>query len=194
MVQGISAAYDLHYFLTDNLNSTTKTTSRMERFPRSIILPREGNRKPNEDISNKIFSDVEIVNGIFEGKMGIVQVFVRALQLSPPTTKTRGSLPKLEVGIQHDPVNAFVCAVQKVGIARTEFVNHDLCSNFLLDQDDLSLMKIALFVNCPVGATSSGRSPGRGVATINGLTVVVRAVQLSNGIIQITDAWVKTVK
>ena len=45
-----------------------------------------------------------------------------------------------------------------------------------------------------INMTPQGDAVMEYIATINGLTVVVRAVQLSNGIIQITDAWVKTVK
>jgi hypothetical protein len=38
-------------------------------------------------------------------------------------------------------------------------------SNLLPDEDDSSLMDMFSFVNCPVGASSSGHSPGRCVET-----------------------------
>jgi hypothetical protein len=43
-----------------------------------------------------------------------------------------------------------------------------------------------------IATTPEGHAVMEFVATINGQQVVVRAVQLANNVLQITDAWVKT--
>src|SRR6266566_2700848 len=88
----------------------------------------------------------------------VIQLIVGAVVPPPPPgPEPARVVPQAEVGLQHNPVHAVIAAGQQIAIPLGEVIGHP---------PTVRIAGISRQPDCPKGATPSGRSPGRSVATL----------------------------
>src|SRR5665213_2202438 len=101
----------------------------------------------------------------------IVQRLIRTVKSAPPYTQSSAGLAHPEVRVQNHPINAVVTAFEKIAVESTQLVRHDLRSVTFFPKSPQPPA-----ASCPAGASFSGRSPRKSVATFR------RKIRLTSGL------------
>ena len=101
-------------------------------------------------------------------QMRVFQFLLVAHESIPPSAETAAGLCHVEIGVQNNSIHAIVSAVEKIVIVFAELVWHHESSPSIDVYKAIvtEYTKERYNSSCAEGATSSGRSPGRGVVPL----------------------------
>ena len=57
-------------------------------------------------------------------QMSVIEVLIRAVELSPPQAKARRAAGEAKISIENNPVQAVVLPVEQIGIGAAQSIGH----------------------------------------------------------------------